>query len=133
MSVQNCPCGRNNLYEDCCKKAHNDILSVKTAENLMRSRYTAFTQANVDYLLKSWSKKTVDTSAKATKELKAWAQSVTWLKLEVLKSNLGKEKDLEGTVEFKAFFMENSQVECIHENSFFKKENGHWVYTSDSN
>ena len=98
----------------------------------MRSRYTAFTLANVDYLLRSWSKNTVDTSAKAKKELKTWAQSVTWVKLEVIKASLGKENDTTGTVEFKAFFYENGQLQCIHENSFFEKENGHWVYVSEA-
>ena len=132
MATHNCPCGRNNSYAHCCKKAHDNIFSVKTAETLMRSRYTAFTLANVDYLLKSWSKNTVDTSAKAQKELKTWTQSVTWVKLEVIKASLGKENDTTGTVEFKAFFYENGQLQCIHENSFFEKENGHWVYVSEA-
>lgn len=97
----------------------------------MRSRYTAFTMAKVDYLLKSWSKNTVDTSAKATKELKLWAHAVTWVKLEVLKSTLGKVNDTNGTVEFKAFFYENGKLDYIHENSFFEKENKHWVYVGE--
>lgn len=131
MAIYNCPCGRSNSYEDCCKKVHANILNAKTAEDLMRSRYSAFTKSNVDYLLKSWSKKTVDTSAKAKKELKLWSGSVTWIKLEVVRSTLGTINDTEGTVEFKAFYMENGQLECIHENSFFKKEDGYWVYVGE--
>lgn len=34
----------------------------------------------------------------------------------------------ETTVEFKAFFMENGNVDVIHENSVFCKEKDHWVY-----
>ena len=94
----------------------------------MRSRYSAFTLANVDYLNLSWSSKTRDNSAKAKKELKNWAKSVTWVKLEVINSNKGLENDTTGTVEFKAFFYENGKLDCIQENSFFEKEHNHWVY-----
>lgn len=51
-----------------------------------------------------------------------------WLKLEVLNTSKGSITDLEGTVEFNAFFMENGKVDVIHENSSFCKENKHWVY-----
>jgi len=128
MSTKNCPCGRNKTYSDCCNKAHKDISTVKTAEDLMRSRYSAFVLANVDYLILSWSSKTRDNSTKAKKELKNWAKSVTWVKLEVINSNKGLENDTTGTVEFKAFFYENGKLDCIQENSFFEKEHNHWVY-----
>ena len=119
MSIKNCPCGRNKVYSDCCKQAHKNILSVKTAEDLMRSRYSAFVLANIDYLMSSWSSKTCDSSAKAKKELKNWTKSVTWVKLDVMNSNNGLENDTTGTVEFKAFYYENGSLECIQENSFF--------------
>ena len=128
MSIKNCPCGRNKTYVDCCKKAHNNIESVKTAEDLMRSRYSAFVLANIDYLMLSWSSKTCNTSAKAKKELKEWTTSVTWVKLNVINSNDGQEHHNTGTVEFKAFFYENGHLECIQENSFFERQNKHWVY-----
>ena len=41
MNTKNCPCGREKRYIDCCKLSHEDLASVKTAEDLMRSRYTA--------------------------------------------------------------------------------------------
>lgn len=127
-----CPCGNNNSYKNCCKKSHDNILSVKTAEELMRSRYTAFTMGNIDYLQQSWSKETVDTSAKAKEDLKQWTKSVNWVKLEVINHSLGKENDTNGTVKFKAFYYENGELECIHENSFFKRENEHWVYVAEA-
>ena len=132
MNTHNCPCGRNKPYENCCKKVHEDIALAETAEDLMRSRYTAFTQVNLDYLLLSWSSKTVDTSVKAKKELKLWAKSVIWVKLEVINSTSGKKSDITGTVEFKAFYYEKGKLECIHENSFFEKENGAWTYVGEA-
>ena len=115
-----CPCNPAKNYSDCCKKAHQNILSVATVEDLMRSRYSAFVLANVEYLQKS-NHSSTRPSKKEKRELEKWTKSVNWLKLEVLNST-------ENTVEFKAFFMENGAVNVIHENSKFCKENEHWVY-----
>jgi len=48
-----CPCNPNKKYSDCCKKAHQDIETVQNAEALMRSRYSAFVLADIEYLQKS--------------------------------------------------------------------------------
>ena len=117
-----CPCDSSKLYSDCCKKAHQDIASVTTAEQLMRSRYSAFVIANIDYLQKSHHT-TTRPSKFEKKEILAWTKSVEWVKLDVLQST-------ENTVTFKAFFYENGSLNCIHENSLFEKENGYWVYKS---
>ncbi len=115
-----CPCNKNMNYDQCCKKAHQNILSVKTAETLMRSRYSAFVLHNIDYLQLSHHSNTCP-SNKEKKEILQWTKSVNWIKLEVINSTIN-------TVEFKAYFIENGKVDVIHENSFFKKENNHWVY-----
>lgn len=115
-----CPCNPTKLYEDCCKKAHQNIRSVTTAEILMRSRYSAFVLANIDYLQKSHYSLTRPSKLEK-KEILSWTKSVEWVKLEILKST-------ENTVEFKAYFFENTSLNFIHETSFFIKENNHWVY-----
>ena len=117
-----CPCNANKTYANCCKLAHDDITTVATAEILMRSRYSAFVLADIEYLqLSHHSSKRPNKKEK--KEILAWTKSVTWLRLEVLNNT-------ENTVEFKAFFMENGSIDYIHENSKFSKENEHWVYVS---
>jgi len=116
----NCPCTPTKLYTECCKKAHQNILSVNTAETLMRSRYAAFVLANIDYLQKSHHSKNRP-SNQEKKEILLWTKSVEWIRLEVLNAT-------KNTVEFKAYFMENGKLNVIHENSFFCKENAHWVY-----
>ncbi|WP_047417970.1 YchJ family protein [Cellulophaga sp. Hel_I_12] len=121
-----CPCGSSKKYKDCCAIAHSDISRVKTAEQLMRSRYTAFTMANGEYLMKSHHSTT--RPIKDQKSIEAWAKSVNWIRLEILETTKGKQSDEEGTVSFKAFYFENGKVELIHEKSAFVKENGHWVY-----
>jgi len=128
MSNSKCPCGSHKSYIDCCKVIHSNINKVITAEDLMRSRYSAFVKANIEYLLQSWSSKTRDNSKHFKKELLDWTTAVNWLKLEVISTTKGQLTDNTGTVSFKAFYFENGQLECITENSFFEKENGHWVY-----
>ncbi|AOW19592.1 YchJ family protein [Urechidicola croceus] len=128
----NCPCNPSIKYSDCCEKAHRNIHTVKTAEALMRSRYSAFVMANIDYLQQSHHT-TTKPSKREKKDIEKWAKSVEWIKLEVLNTTHGTQNDMNGTVEFKAFFMENGAVNVIHENSNFSKENNHWVYLDASN
>lgn len=122
-----CPCNPNLDYKSCCERIHKNIHLATTSEQLMRSRYSAFALANIDYLQKSHHSKTRP-SKREKKEILAWTKSVTWVKLDLLNSTQGNITDLTGTVEFKAFFIENGNMEVIHENSKFLKENNHWVY-----
>ncbi|MFA7273274.1 MAG: YchJ family metal-binding protein [Crocinitomicaceae bacterium] len=126
MNSNHCPCGRPKSYVDCCALAHANPIFIKTAEDLMRSRYTAFTMANGPYLIEthhSETRKNVD-----QQEIVDWAKSVEWVRLDVLNTTLGKETDETGTVEFKAYFKEKNQLRYLHENSFFKREYGVWKY-----
>jgi SEC-C motif-containing protein len=122
-----CPCNPFSLYENCCAKAHHDILQVTTAEQLMRSRYSAFVLGNIAYLQYSHhSSKRPD--KKEAQQIESWTNSVNWIKLVVLQTAEGLENESMGIVAFKAFYRENNKVQVIHENSRFCKENGHWVY-----
>jgi len=122
-----CPCNPSQEYTDCCEKVHKNILKVTTAEQLMRSRYSAFVLANINYLQISHHSSTRP-SKQEKRDIEKWTKSVSWIKLEVLNSTKGKKVDTTGIVEFKAFFMENGNMNVIHENSEFCKENKHWVY-----
>ncbi len=125
--MNNCYCGRPASYALCCGKIHEDITTAITAEDLMRSRYSAFAMANGDYLMKSHHASTRP-SPKEKKSLVRWATSVNWIQLEVLQTSKGTRKDTEGTVEFKAFYYEDGRMQMIHEHSRFAKEQGYWVY-----
>lgn len=116
----NCPCNPNKLYKNCCQIAHQNIQSVTTADALMRSRYSAFVLANIDYLQLSHHSSTRP-SNKEKKEILRWTKSVIWQKLEIIHCT-------NNTIEFKAYFFENGKINMIHENSFFKIENKHWTY-----
>ena len=117
-----CPCSPEKLYSDCCEKAHLNRASVASAEILMRSRYSAFVLANISYLQASHHPATRP-SNKEKRAILAWTRSVEWLRLEVLNST-------KNTVEFKAYFIEEGVIDCIHENSLFCNTNGSWAYKS---
>ncbi|EDK14660.1 hypothetical protein CGSHiR3021_09145 [Haemophilus influenzae 22.4-21] len=42
LSLENCPCQSGHHYADCCGKFHLRQAFPETAEQLMRSRYTAY-------------------------------------------------------------------------------------------
>lgn len=90
----------------------------------MRSRYTAYTLANMAYIKKTMRGKALLGFDEAQARL--WAKSVAWLKLEVCKTS--KEQTNEAHVEFIAYFMENGQVHTLHENSRFLRKLGLWYY-----
>ena len=129
--MSKCYCGRPKLYDVCCGEIHKTSKKAITAEDLMRSRYSAFVLAKGDYLMRSH-----HSSTRPLKEKKAiikWAKSVKWVRLEVLHTTNGSGFDEEGTVEFKAFYFENGALEVIHENSQFVKENEYWMYLGEVN
>ena len=121
--TQYCPCGSNNSYMDCCGRLLETSATASTAEELMRSRYTAFTKANVDYLVKTMVGPITQNFNEA--ETKAFAKRVKWLRLEILDSTCTNEK---ATVEFKAYYLEQGKLQCIQESSDFEYTNHQWFY-----
>lgn len=121
-----CPCGNNKTYSSCCGRIHLDQSQAKSPEELMRSRYTAFTLANGDYLNQSHHESV--RKAEEKEETEKWAKSVKWMGLDVLEASLIDENSTEGFVEFKAHFKSGLFKKVIHEKSRFRKENGIWFY-----
>ncbi|MHB1947670.1 MAG: YchJ family protein [Gammaproteobacteria bacterium] len=121
--MQNCPCGSSKPFTQCCDVFISGKIIPSTPEELMRSRYTAYTQANMDYIAQTMKPPAnIDFDAEATGE---WAKSVTWIKLEVIKSSVENKK---GFVEFKADFFENQKHYLMHELSEFDLIDGRWYY-----
>jgi SEC-C motif domain protein len=121
--MQPCPCGTGKNYAECCGIFIQAQQKPLTPEALMRSRYSAYTQANMDYIaqtMKSPAKDRFD--AKSSGE---WAKRVTWLRLEVKATSIQASK---GFVEFIAYFKEQGKINTLHELSEFCLENGEWYY-----
>lgn len=128
MKNNNCACGSERSFETCCEPIINGKKEAATAEELMRSRYTAFTLANGNYLMRSHHASTRPTRER--KNIEKWAKSVKWVGLAVLNTQAGEINDETGYVEFKALFIENGELQHIHEKSFFQHQDGKWVYVS---
>lgn len=119
-----CPCGSNKNYSDCCRLYISGIKLIDSPEQLMRSRYTAYSMANIDYIVNTMSGKALQDFVKEDSLI--WAKSISWKKLEVLSTNLI--TVTKGFVEFKAYFIDSNQQCVLHENSEFCFYNGRWFY-----
>ena len=126
MNNSLCPCGSNKAYAHCCEQFINYSLSPETAEQLMRSRFTAFYLNKPQYLLN-----THHPSQRETDELNAIAKeqaSTQWIKLVIHQTKLGQINDLTGIVEFSAFFNQEGQMFELRESSNFIQKNAQWFY-----
>jgi len=121
-----CYCNSKKAFSECCEPIILGKQDAETAEQLMRSRYSAYVVANVNYLLNSHHPNTRPT--KERKSILKWTKSLSWISLEIISKQKGQPIDKEGNVEFKALYMQNGKIECIHENSYFVKENNRWYY-----
>jgi SEC-C motif-containing protein len=92
-----------------------------TAEQLMRSRYSAFAVRETGYLLRTWH------SGTRPPELRVDGD-VRWIGLDILGVTGGTAFHTEGTVEFRARFLAGGRPGDQYENSRFVREGGAWVY-----
>lgn len=90
----------------------------------MRSRYTAYALAKTDYIKQTMQGKPLTQWNEI--EAKSWAVSVTWLRLNIIKTHNSSSE--QGYVEFIARFIEQGQHKNIHEISEFRLINGQWFY-----
>ncbi|AQT59692.1 hypothetical protein CBP51_01175 [Cellvibrio mixtus] len=126
-----CPCGSNQSLGSCCLVFIEGSQLPATAEQLMRSRYTAHGLGAIDYLWNSWSPEQRIRSSKS--DVRAWAESCDWLGLQILDTRAGGPTDEQGVVEFVAIFRQQGQVHQHHEVSLFKKSLGKWLYVDHLN
>lgn len=121
-----CPCGTEKSYGECCGPIISGAAKARTAEALMRARYSAYVKCEVDFLLGSLHP---DSSGGVDREsTKAWAQNADWHGLEVLSTAAGGDKDETGEVEFVAKYSLQDEPQRHHERGMFKRHNGSWLY-----
>ena len=116
-----CPCGGGD-YDRCCGPLYRGERRARTAEQLMRSRYSAFARGEVDYLLQTHDQ------SESRRALRQACRQTQWLGLSILAVDGGGADDLEGTVRFEARHREGVLVET----SLFQRRGGalagEWLY-----
>jgi SEC-C motif domain protein len=118
---QRCPCGSGAGYQLCCGPLHHGERHAATAEQLMRSRYSAFASGDSDYLFRTWHPRT------RPEEL-AMDADLVWTGLEVTDTVAGDLDDARGEVEFTAHFEAAGRSGSMRERSRFERRAGRWCY-----
>jgi SEC-C motif-containing protein len=121
MPPRRCPCGTDLPYAECCGRLHHGTAQAATAEQLMRSRYSAFAVGDPAHLLATWHPSTRPRSLDLD-------PAVRWTGLDVLGTTGGTLLAAEGTVEFRAHHVVDRVAGAQHENSRFVREDGRWYY-----
>jgi SEC-C motif-containing protein len=127
--MKNCPCGSGRAYADCCEPYISGKAKPLTAEALMRSRYSAYVEHEIDYIINTCVHRGKDDiDYKSTRD---WSEQSTWLGLKIISVEKGGPTDTEGTVEFEASYEQHGLKDTHHEKAKFKKDaeaNGGWLY-----
>lgn len=115
-----CPCGGRS-FGTCC----GPILAgapAATAEQLMRSRYTAFSLGDAVHVDATWHPSTRPADVDLD-------DGVRWQRLEIVGTSAGAERAGEGVVEFRAHFRDAAGATgVLHERSRFVHQRDRWWY-----
>ena len=128
-SAEPCPCG-GDCYATCCEPFHLGTARPETAEQLMRSRYSAFSRNLIDYLIETHP--SPEPLTERRRALKASNCGVRWTRLRISASEAGGPADLSGTVTFEAHYRQAGHTHVLRECSRFGREGavagGRWLY-----
>ncbi len=120
-----CPCGGKS-FETCCAPFIKGDKLPQTAEELMRSRYSAYTMAEIEYIKTTTLPK--DQKDFDVEAAKAWAEDSEWLGFDLLQKDAGSATDDKGAIEFLVRYKVDGQIENHHEYSTFEKIEGRWFF-----
>jgi SEC-C motif domain protein len=116
-----CPCGSGMAYRACCEPLHHGQRQAETAEELMRSRYSAYACRDADYLFRTWHPRTRPPDLLLD-------PGIRWTGLDIVTANAGGAQDDRGEVEFLAHFDTDRGRDTLHEHSRFERRAGRWFY-----
>ncbi len=119
-----CPCGRPLRFERCCGPYLRGEAFPQTAEDLMRSRYTAYARREIDYLIDTH----LPHDEARRSGIVAWSERAAFVGLEVLQTEAGQLEDETGVVEFIAHTQEGGREQHHRERSRFLKKGGRWYF-----
>ncbi len=118
-----CPCNPEKNFDQCCGPYLAGKTNAPTAEALMRSRYSAFSRKEYDYIIS-----TTHASTRPGEKKFDQQGEPAWSGLEIISTEKGGPGDTEGTVEFIARYKSSGGTYRYHELSSFVFEDGQWYY-----
>ena len=121
-----CPCKSRDPYSHCCMPYHHGTAKPETAEQLMRSRYSAYFFRLVDYLVGTTHPDKRQPNLKA--DLEATIHGMNWQFLTIVSTSKGTKDDKVGKVEFVADYFVEGEPHKLREKSRFKRFKGRWKY-----
>lgn len=121
-----CPCTSKKPYDRCCGPFHAGASAPETAEQLMRSRFSAYALGKVDYLIAT--RPEAKRGEEDREELARYCKSVSCVGLKIVRKEAGGKADEAGVVTFHASLQANGRRSLHIETSTFARENGRWVY-----
>lgn len=127
--MKSCVCGKSKPFAECCERFLSGQHHAKTAEQLMRSRFSAYALGGYgEYLMSTW----LPSSAHGFSASSLSEKTVDWQRLDVIASSQHGDN---GLVEFKAWFCTSSNaadMDVMHEKSTFIRIKSRWFYTGVS-
>lgn len=115
-----CYCGSKKPFEACCERFLSGKAFPATAEELMRSRYSAYVTVNVPYIIETTAPKF--RKYYSAKSISEWASGSTWISLEILSVS-------ENRVKFVATYLDEKRELTRHtEDSRFEQIGGRWYF-----
>lgn len=120
-----CPCLSGLPYAECCELQHRGVNVAPTAEQLMRSRFSAFAVGDVDYLLASWHSSTRPASLQLDETLR-------WYRLDIIDRDGGGPLDARGEIEFEAYWRSPDGRGSQRERSLFVRDDTTWYYVAEA-
>ncbi len=121
-----CPCTSKKTYDRCCGPFHAGTAAPETAEQLMRSRFSAYALGKVDYLIGT--RPEAKRADESREELATYCKAVSCVGLKIIAKDKGGKDDDTGIVTFHASLQTNGRRSLHIETSSFARENGRWVY-----
>ncbi|BBX03152.1 hypothetical protein BST36_04810 [Mycolicibacterium moriokaense] len=116
-----CPCGSDEPFGRCCLPLHLGESLAETAEQLMRSRYSAYAVGDLDYIWQTWHPRTRPETLTPDTGLR-------WTGLEIVDTVDGQPGDATGEVEFRAHYLKDRRSGTLHERSRFAFRARRWLY-----
>lgn len=117
-----CPCGTGSNYSVCCGRLISGATQARTAEELMRSRFSAYALGETDHVWRTWHPRTRPDDV-------APVAGMTFVGLEITDLVAGGPDDDMGVVEFTARLRgPDGALSEMHERSRFSRRAGRWMY-----